>query len=436
MLRRAMATVPDQSAPSPALAPPPGNPRFPLLDAMRAFAALAIVLTHTAGVTDFNTDNPLGAYTARLNFGVTLFFLLSGFLLYRPFVAARLQGRPPIRIGEYVRRRVLRIVPAYWVALTALALTIGLTAFWDGPWWRSYLFTQIYWDESTIQGIFPAWTLAIEVSFYLALPFLAAAIARVAGRSVRAELAVLAALGVASVALRTVLEAAGGGFVLQNTLAGFLGWFCIGMAFAVVSVAWWGRERESAVLRVVVDRPWVPWALAAVVFWFTATQMGLPRGFFLAYDDISFLGEHLLYALCAALLLAPAVFGDGAGGWVRSVLATRTLAWVGLISYGLFLYHGPIVLELHKQKAAEWIPGSGLLSMTVVALAISVACAAASFYLVERPLLRFKDRKGSRTPSRRSAARSSAPDATAASARQPAGLSGSASTASRASGSA
>jgi peptidoglycan/LPS O-acetylase OafA/YrhL len=73
-----MPAAPMAAAPSPALAPPPGNPRFPLLDAMRAFAALAIVMTHTAGVTQFNTDNPLGAYTARLNFGVTLFFLLSG----------------------------------------------------------------------------------------------------------------------------------------------------------------------------------------------------------------------------------------------------------------------------------------------------------------------------------------------------------------------
>lgn len=422
-------------AASPALAPPPGNPRFPLLDAMRAFAALAIVVTHVSGLTGFNTDNVLGAYTARLNFGVTLFFLLSGFLLYRPFVAARLEGRPPIRIRDYVRRRVLRIVPAYWVALTVLALVLGLPAFWDGPWWRSYTFTQNLWIDSTTQGIFPAWTLCIEVMFYLALPFVAAGIGRLAGRSVRAELALLAALGLASVVLRTALEAAGGGFVLQNTLAGFFGWFAIGMALATLSVAWWGRERESRALRVVVDRPWVPWAAAAVAFWFVSTQLGLPRGFFFVYDDISFLGEHLLYALCAALLLLPAVFGDGAGGWVRRLLGLRVLAWLGVVSYGIFLYHGPIVLELSERDADLWIPGSGLVSMLSIAVALSVACAAASYYLVERPALRFKDR-GSRRDSRDSASRASSPDATAASARQPAGLSGSASTASRASGSA
>jgi peptidoglycan/LPS O-acetylase OafA/YrhL len=425
-----MLRLPMAAAPSPALAPPPGNPRFPLLDAMRAFAALAIVMTHVSGVTNFNSDNPLGAYTARLNFGVTLFFLLSGFLLYRPFVAARLEGRPPIRIRDYTRRRVLRIVPAYWVALTVLALWPGLVAFWDGPWWRSYTFTQIYWGESTVQGIFPAWTLCIEVSFYLALPFLAAAIGRIAGRRAGVELALLAALGTASVVVRTALEAAGGSFVLQNTLVCYLGWFCIGMAFAVVSVAWRGRERETPVLRLVADRPWVPWALAAVAFWFVATQMGLPRGFFLVYDDISYLGEHLMYALCAALLLLPAVFGDAAGGWVRRLLSWRLLGWLGLISYGIFLWHGPLVLWLSERGADGWIPGSGYLSMLSIAVAMSVVCAAASYYLVERPALGFKDRR------RRSAERASAPDATAASARQAAGLSGSASTASRASGSA
>jgi peptidoglycan/LPS O-acetylase OafA/YrhL len=396
------------AAPSPAVAPPPGNPRFPLLDAMRALAALAIVLTHTAGVSDFNTDNALGAYTARLNMGVTLFFLLSGFLLYRPFVAARLEGRPPVRIRDYTRRRVLRIVPAYWVALTVLALSPGLPAFWDGPWWRSYTFTQNYWLESTVQGIFPAWTLCIEISFYLALPFVAAAIGRVAGRRWGVELALLAALAVASLALRTALQEDGGFFVLQNTLATYLDWFVYGMVLAVVSVASAGREWPA--LKVIERRPWLPWAGAAVAFWFVATQLDLPRGFFLVYTNINYLGEHLGYALIAVLLLLPAIFGVRGGGWPRRLLAWRPLAWLGLISYGIFLYHGPLVLWLKRNEADTWLPGSGYLSITIPALAMAVAAAALSYYLVERPALRFKDRapRGSSSPKRRAAARASA----------------------------
>jgi peptidoglycan/LPS O-acetylase OafA/YrhL len=395
---------------SPALEPPPGNPRFPLLDAMRAIAALAIVFTHTAGVSGFNEANFLGGYTARLNFGVTIFFLLSGFLLYRPFVAARREGRPPIRARDFARRRVLRIVPAYWVALVVLAIFPGLLGFWDGPWWRSFTFTQIYWRDSTVQGISPAWTLCIEVSFYLALPFIAAVLARVAGRSPRRELAALGALALASVGLRTALQYSGGSFVLQNTLLCFFDWFAIGMGLAVVSVATHGREAASPVLSLIVRRPWVPWALFFAAFTIVAYAFGLPRGFFLVYGNWNYLGEHLGYAVCALLLMLPAVFGDWAGGWPRVLLGHRLPAWLGLVSYGVFLYHAPIVLELHDHGADGWLPASGYLSLTLITLVIAVACAAASYYLVERPALRFKDAqpRGSSIRRRRSAARASA----------------------------
>ena len=107
--------------------PPPGNPRFPLFDSLRGLAALAIVLTHVGLGSGANYNAAYGALLARLDIGVTLFFVLSGFLLYRPFVAARIEDRPALRLRDYARRRVLRIVPAYWLALTVLAIWPGLT---------------------------------------------------------------------------------------------------------------------------------------------------------------------------------------------------------------------------------------------------------------------------------------------------------------------
>lgn len=418
-----MAASATMATAAPAVTPPPGNPRFPLLDALRAVAAFSILFTHASGVSNFNTDNVLGAYTARLNFGVTIFFLLSGFLLYRPFVAARREGRPPIRIGDFVRRRVLRIVPAYWVALGLLAIYPGLLGFGE-HWWRFFSFTQIYWLESTAQGIAPAWTLCVEATFYVALPFLAAAIARLRP-SVRGELAILLALGVATIGLRTALQAAGGFSPLQNTLLTYFDWFAWGMAFAVLSVATHGREDRSRVLSTVVRRPWVPWLAAAVVFWFVATQLGLSRGFFFVYTDANYFGEHLGYAVCAALLLLPAVFtgaapagasavrtAAGAGGWPRRLLAQPALAWLGLVSYGIFLWHSPIMLELNSRGAQGWLPGSGFLSLAFSTAAIALACATASYYLVERPALRLKDR-GSRRRARPQAGPASSSSAAA-----------------------
>ena len=395
-----MASYPAQSDVAPAapdaLKPPPGNPRFPLFDGLRAIAACSVLVTHCSGITAFNTGNPLGAYTARMNLGVTIFFLISGFLLYRPFVAARVEGKPPIRVLRFYRRRLLRIVPAYWVALTVLSLWPGLLNFSAHPL-RYYTFTQIYWTDSTSSGIGPAWTLCIEMTFYLVLPLLAAVMTRlVAGRThwVRVELGVLAALVVACLTLRSILQGNGGFYVAQNTLLCFFDWFAYGMALAVLSVAWHRRESDSALLRGLIRRPWVPWAAALVVFWVVSTQLRLSRGFFFVYNDFNYEAEHLGYALIAFLLLLPAVFGDWAGGWPRRLLSLRWMAWLGLISYGIYLYQVPILIWINNHVHPMFVFGMTLPSLLVMAFAATVACAAASYYLVERPALRFKDPRG------------------------------------------
>src|SRR5262245_48380037 len=114
------ADVPD------ALRPPPGNPRFPLVDGLRAVAATMVLVSHTSFLSGFNGRGEIGRVFARFDMGVALFFIISGFLLYRPFVSARLDGRAAPRVLRYARRRVLRIVPAYWLALTVLAIWPGL----------------------------------------------------------------------------------------------------------------------------------------------------------------------------------------------------------------------------------------------------------------------------------------------------------------------
>src|SRR3954471_22762297 len=153
-----------------ALRPPPGNPRFPLVDGLRAVAVVCVLVTHTAFLSGFNGKGLLGAITARLDVGVTLFFVISGFLLYRPFVGARMHGRPGPAVRRYLRRRALRILPAYWLALTVLAIWPGLTGGFSGDWWRYYFFLQLYDGNTLTRGISVTWTLCVEVTFYLALP--------------------------------------------------------------------------------------------------------------------------------------------------------------------------------------------------------------------------------------------------------------------------
>jgi peptidoglycan/LPS O-acetylase OafA/YrhL len=384
-----------------ALRPPPGNPRFPLFDSLRGLAALAIVLTHTGLASGANVSAFYGDITARLDIGVTLFFILSGFLLYRPFVAARMEARPAPRLRDYARRRVLRIVPAYWLALTALAIWPGLV--FGAPRWIYYGFGQNYDARWVLGGLGQAWSLAIEASFYVLLPLYAMALARLTrgvgrDRTARIEIAVLALLAAASVAGRTIVHHTGHPQMFSFTLAGTFFWFALGMGLAVCSAAWHGRDRQPAAVRVIARYPWLPWIAGLALFMAMSYGLALPVGFPFLTTGKQYLAEHLLYGTISFLFVLPATFGTDAGGLPRRILASPVLAWLGLVSYGLFLWQSRWNQYFLEHGAAGWVPSMPFFVLTAVVLATSLACAAASYYLVERPLLRFKDRRPRRPP--------------------------------------
>jgi peptidoglycan/LPS O-acetylase OafA/YrhL len=99
------------------------------------------------------------------------------------------------------------------------------------------------------------------------------------------------------------------------------------------------------------------------------------------------------YGAVSFLLVLPAIWGDRRGGLPRQFLRLRVIAWLGLVSYGLFLWHGRWTQYFIEKGAGGWLPQihSGFLVMLTLVLACSLACAAASYYLVERPILRYKD---------------------------------------------
>ena len=384
--------------------PGPVNPRFPLFDSLRAIAALCIFAVHLPFAYQMSADDPLRPYLLELNVGVAVFFLISGFLLYRPFARARLTGDRRPGTAAYAGRRVLRIVPAYWVALPAVVLLIGPAGqggtstpvfSWDG--FPAYFgFAQVYDSSTALGGISAAWSLCVEVTFYALLPLWAMLLRRIPCRSsgafLRSELLALTALAAIGVgwtavwAARANLNPAAFFDVTQNqpwryVLPGFLDHFAAGMALAVVSV--WAAERPSRprVLRAIERAPWLPWLVAAAAY-AAIGQLGslLPNSWAGRY-----LVTHELQAVVALGLLLPAVFGDPRRGLVRRLLSNRALLWLGLVSYGLFLWHAAIIRRLGDEGALDSL---GSVGFTAVALALSLAAAAASFYVVERPALR------------------------------------------------
>jgi peptidoglycan/LPS O-acetylase OafA/YrhL len=371
-----------------AVAPPPGHPRYPGLDTLRAFAALGVLLSHASYESGATALASYGSLTAQGVAGVTVFFVLSGFLLYRPFLAAELDGLRPVRMRDYARRRILRIVPAYWVALTLIALWLNLDDVFGHDWWRYYFFLQVYSPHTALGGLAAAWTLCVEVSFYALLPFFAIGMARLgrghtrAGR-LNADLVVLAVLAAISTGLRAWSLFDFGG-VIPITLLGTFAWFAIGMALAGVSVR--GGFNVN---------PALSWALAGVALVFMAEEL---KG--LTYSPRQWLFQFVVSAILAAALVAPAVLGEG--GRIRALLNWRPLMLVGLVSYGIYLWQGAWVVKL---------PDHGFVELALLTVLATTATAAVSYLVVERPLMRRKNRRPGppRTADDRASARAPEP---------------------------
>lgn len=371
--------------------------RFPLLDGVRALAALGVLATHVAFVTGATVTNPVGPELARLNTFVSIFFVLSGFLLYRPFVAARLAAEPPPDAVPYLWRRALRIYPAHWVA-TVAALVL-LPAATLGGARGAFLYPtlgHVFSAEHFLAPVQQAWTLGVEVCFYLFLPAWAWFVRRLPGPVVRTELAALAGLAAAGVGYQLAVFALHDGpgpvgLVARNLLPAWFDHFAVGMGLAVLHAA--GRR-----LRVPAA---ASWAVALGALLVMSRGLGIPRSgpesYFLA--PRTDLAVHVLGIVLGAAVLLPAVWGEG--GPIRRVLAHPVAVWLGVVSYGVYLWH-EIVLD--RFVAWRWRPfldvrpevldrSPAPFALTLVAvLAASAGVAVLSWYGVERPVLGLKDR--------------------------------------------
>ena len=369
--------------------------RYPCFDGLRAIAALTIVVTHVAAATLATVHHPLGQFFARFDIGVAIFFVISGFLLYRPFAAAHLDGRPGPAVVPFFRRRFLRIFPAYWVVVTVGLLTVDHD---HGFWTIASFFGLLHiYDPQLVLGppaLVQSWSLATEVSFYVFLPIYAAVLARI-GRTprerLRAQLVGVAALYVLSVAFRTyalTAELPHNG-MLSTWLISLTDYFALGMFLAVVR-SWIDRGgmAEPAFLRRRYA-PGISWAIALVAFWVVSTRLGLPvvSGDFTKSDQLL---RQLLYGATAFFLLLPAVFGRQDEGLVRRFLQARVMVLLGLVSYGIYLwqFYWLTRFEGWSDNRTFWI-------VLAVVTALTVATAAVSYVVVERPALALK------TPRRR-----------------------------------
>jgi peptidoglycan/LPS O-acetylase OafA/YrhL len=267
-------------------------------------------------------------------------------------------------------------------------------------------FAQIYFPSRATTGITQAWSLCTEVTFYALLPLFAAAVVarrRSARNQLGRELGALAALFATGLGVRFWLLHLHRplAFVALDWLPSYLDLFALGMLLAVVS-SWLVHHRSEPRWLWHPVMPWVSWGAAAGVLWWVSHLVvsRLPlahpspgRGLF----------EELLYGLFALFLLAPAVFGPERRGLIRRALASPPVAALGVVSYGVYLWHQAWVTMFLRWNHDLFRAPSGTMFLVVAGLAI--ATATASYVVVERPVLGLKDRLGWWSPSRGSGRR-------------------------------
>jgi peptidoglycan/LPS O-acetylase OafA/YrhL len=368
------------------------------VDGLRACAALSVLAYHVCYASDLTQGGLLAPLLAPLKVGVTVFFVLSGFLLYLPYSRALRAGDRLPSLLSFAKRRVARIFPAYWLVLSVIAAASLAPGVWTADWWRFFGLFQSYSSHTIAGGLGIAWSLSAEVAFYAVLPVVAVALACVAKRShrlspVQLQLGFLGAAVLAGWAVRGIVA----GSLIQTvpnsemipvtTLPLLFDWFAIGMALAVVVSEWESGARRSSKLLAMSKRPLICVLLALECYSLVVLQH--PGDVFLCQYGLV---AHLALGATAGLIVLPVVGRAAVNLPAESSIARRTfLARLGTVSYGIFLWqipvleliHGPVGdVPSHPQSA-----GAVLLLLGAVTLG-SVALGAASWYLLEQPILR------------------------------------------------
>ena len=401
--------------------PPPGPPEFKpdvgistLIagDGVRGVGALFVFTTHVFLLADPIPDNNLLSYgwvapiLGHIDLALSAFFVLSGYLIARPFARAYVANARRPRLRNYVRNRVLRVVPVFYLLTVLVLLRFGLDGrLGDAPGadrsnaWEvisQFLFIQGQTQGPSSIPIGPAWSIGAEVGFYVLIPFAAfgayLAAARLHGPYKRAALAlaVIAVVTFVSIALRAYDKYL---FAWLTSPPAILYGFMPGVALGIAEPLFARRLRGRR-------------QLATTIAW-TAFALGLLCAIVYAASDYnpeqtpihSALGVRaLLAALASGLLFAGLVvlqIGTARAPWL---FANKPMLWLGARSYSFYLVHIWVLLELDHILGRGDSIETRVAVMGLIGFPLTVLSGSLSYRFVERPFLERKQRTTQHAP--------------------------------------
>jgi peptidoglycan/LPS O-acetylase OafA/YrhL len=371
----------------------PSNAYFPELEGLRGLAILLVLAFHCEGVACMFAK-PLGEPCTRMplallqagHTGVSLFFVLSAFLLSLPFFRQAVGG-PPTSAARFYQRRALRILPLYWTVLIAgaalfpsaetLRRTLPYLFFVNGLW------------PSPLAGLHTQvmWSLATEVQFYAILPCLFVPLGARGRRPAGVIFLVVFLLAYMALLLGGFVRAMGDtSWLIGISILGRGPVFLSGMAAAWVYVKFGTRLRAwrplvvggdlllvaslaglEILLRPIARDGFLPWEIAPYIVWHVA--------------------EGALWALVLLLLVTAPLR-------LRVLFVKPAMCRLGVLSYSIYLLHWPLILwagrMLHSRPAT--VLGIAILPGVYLLAGACVALAAVTYRVIERPFLAWKTR--------------------------------------------
>jgi len=329
--------------------------RIPSLDGLRAAAIALVVLTHAAGTRDIPIHSN---YLDVGDFGVRIFFVISGYLITTLLIAEHTRTGW-ISLPRFYLRRTFRIFPAFYVYLAALAAgwALGWLELHRGDLVHAATYTSNYQHDRSWE-VGHLWSLAVEEQFYLLWPALLVAVGRPRAPWIAAAVIVLGP--VVRIACWHLLPTGRAGIGESfHTVADVIAVGCL-LAFVRPTLHAW-----PAYLR-----------LQRSPLFLVAPAIAIAANYTRSHMTISYLAGETAMNLGIALCVDWAITHPD--GVVGAILNARPVVYLGTLSYSLYLWQQPFLDRYSTAWVCAFPQNLGLAGVTALA----------SYYLVERPLLR------------------------------------------------